>query len=34
MAAAVSGGRVHGVEPSAEMCRMAARRNRHGIETG
>lgn len=34
VAAAVSGGFVAGVDPSAEMCRMAARRNRRAIESG
>jgi SAM-dependent methyltransferase len=34
LAAAVSGGWVAGVDPSAEMCRMAARRNRRAIEDG
>lgn len=34
VAAAVSGGRVSGVDPSAEMCAMASRRNRRAIEEG
>jgi ubiquinone/menaquinone biosynthesis C-methylase UbiE len=34
VAAAVSGGLVAGVDPSEEMCRMAARRNRSAIEAG
>lgn len=34
VAAAVSGGRVSGVDPSPEMCAMAARRNRRAIEAG
>lgn len=34
VAAAVSGGLVAGVDPSEEMCRMAARRNRRDVETG
>jgi ubiquinone/menaquinone biosynthesis C-methylase UbiE len=34
LAAVVSGGRVAGVDPSAEMCRMAARRNRRAVEGG
>ena len=33
-AAAVSGGFVAGVDPSAEMCRMAARRNRRAVAEG
>ena len=31
-AAAVSGGLVAGVDPSAEMCRMAARRNKRAVD--
>lgn len=34
LAAAVSGGFVAGVDPSAEMCRMAARRNRRAVAGG
>lgn len=34
VAAAVSGGLVAGVDPSAEMCRMAARRNRRAVARG
>jgi SAM-dependent methyltransferase len=34
VAAAVSGGLVAGVDPSEEMCRMAARLNRRGIDAG
>ena len=34
VAAAVSGGRVAGVDPSAEMCRMAGRRNRRAVASG
>ena len=34
VAAAVSGGRVSGVDPSPEMCAMASRRNRRAIEAG
>lgn len=34
VAAAVSGGRVCGVDPSPEMCAMASRRNRRAIEAG
>src|SRR5262245_62186626 len=34
VAAAVSRGLVAGVDPSAEMCRMAARRNRRAVAEG
>lgn len=34
VAAAVSGGFVAGVDPSAEMCRMAARRNHRAVACG